>query len=177
MVSRSRLHQIGWAAVLAACLGLFFVLSFRVHAVNSEVLLAERQIIALQRETVLLETEFEARASQRQLAQWNAVEFGYEPPRADQYLESERQLAALGSPRAPGAPSPIRVAVAQFEGSGEAGDASMRSPLTGKPVTLAAAAQAEAQAGFAEAFGSLIAEASPVRSAQARTMLSAEVSE
>ena len=49
MVSHSRLRQIGWAAVLAACIGLFLVLSFRVHAVKSEVLLAERQIIALQR--------------------------------------------------------------------------------------------------------------------------------
>ncbi|MBE5073652.1 hypothetical protein IM511_04970 [Erythrobacteraceae bacterium E2-1 Yellow Sea] len=177
MVSHSRLRQIGWAAVLAACIGLFLVLSFRVHAVKSEVLLAERQIIALQRETILLETEFEARASQRQLADWNAVDFGYEAPRADQYLENERQLASLGSPRAPGAPSPIRVAVAQVENSGDANDARMLSPLTGKPVTLAAAAQAEAEAGFAEAFGSLLADASPVRSAHARTMLSAEVSE
>lgn len=176
MVSRSRLRQIGWFAVLAACMGLFFVLSFSVHAVKSEVLLAEREIIALQRETVILETEFEARASQRQLADWNAVDFGYEAPRADQYLENERQLAALGSPRAPGAPSPIRVAVAQVDNANN-GEAPMHSPLTGKRVTLAAATQAEAEAGFAEAFGNLLADASPVRSANARTMLSAEVSE
>lgn len=177
MVSHSRLRQIGWAAALAACIGLFLVLSFRVHAVKSEVLLAERQIIALQRETVVLETEFEARASQRQLADWNAVDFGYEAPRADQYLENERQLAALGSPRAPGAPSPIRVAVADVDSTNGGDDAPMHSPLTGKRVTLAAATQAESQGGFAEAFGSLLADASPVRSAHARTMLSAEVSE
>ena len=81
----SRLRQIGWLVVIATCLGLFLALSFRVHAVKSEVRLAERQIIALKNETLMLETEFQARANQRQLANWNAVEFGYEAPRADQY--------------------------------------------------------------------------------------------
>ena len=38
----SRLRQIGWLVVMAACFGLFLALSFRVHAVKSEVRLAER---------------------------------------------------------------------------------------------------------------------------------------
>ena len=41
----SRLRQIGWLVVLAAVAALFFALSFQVHAVKSEVLLAERQIL------------------------------------------------------------------------------------------------------------------------------------
>ena len=94
----SRIRQMGWMAVLAACLALFAVLSFNVHAVKSEVQLAERQIIALERETLMLETEFQARASQRQLAEWNSVELGYKAPRADQYLDNERQLTSLGQP-------------------------------------------------------------------------------
>ena len=103
----SRIRQIGWFAALAACVALFVVLSFNVHAVKSEVLLAERQIIALERETTMLETEFQARAKQRQLSEWNAVEFGLLAARPDQYVESERQLAAFGEKRGLAAPAPI----------------------------------------------------------------------
>ncbi len=132
----SRTRQIGWAAVLAACFALFAILTFNVHAVKSEVQLAERQIIALERENLMLETEFQTRASQRQLAEWNAVELGYEAPRADQYLDSNRQLAALGEPRGTDAPAPIRVARSDLA-SADAPKREMVSPLTGEPVTLA----------------------------------------
>ena len=99
MVGGSRIRQIGWALVLAVCFALLLALTFKVNAVKSDVRLAERQIIAAQQAKLMLETEFETRASQQQLSDWNAVEFGYSAPRADQYLESERQLAALGTPR------------------------------------------------------------------------------
>ena len=133
MVAGSRLRQLGWAVTLALCLTGFVALTFKVNSVRSEVRLAERRIIALQREKVLLETEFETRASQQQLARWNAVDFGYQAPNADQYLEGERQLAALGEPRAVTAPSPIRVAHADDDAQAMKLPA-MVSPLTGKPV-------------------------------------------
>jgi hypothetical protein len=129
----SRLRQLGWAVTLALCITLFAALTFKVNSVRSEVRLAERQILALQREKVLLETEFETRASQQQLAQWNAVEFGYQAPGPGQYLEGERQLARLGEERGPAAPTPIRVARAPDAGS-PASFPAMVSPLTGKPV-------------------------------------------
>lgn len=129
----SRLRQLGWMVTLALCSALFVALTFKVNSVRSEVRLAERKIVSLQREKVLLETEFETRASQQQLAQWNAVDFGYQAPGPDQYLEGERQLAALGEPRAVGAPSPIRVAHAADEQT-ELKLPAMVSPLTGKPV-------------------------------------------
>ena len=176
MISGSRLRQIGWAAALLACFSLFLGLSFRVHAVKSEVQLAEREIIALKRETLELETEFQARASQRQLADWNVVEFGYEAPRADQYLESERQLAALGSPRGPGAPAPIRVVRAEIA-DGSASDREMVSPITGKKVELAVAEQAGMSGNFAGAFADILSEAAPVPSAQARSFIAAEARE
>lgn len=174
---QSQMRSLGWAAVLAVCVALFALLSVRVHAVKSEVLLAERQIIALKRESMLLETEFETRASQRQLVEWNAVEFGFAAPRADQFLEGERQLASLGQPRGPNAPQQIRLArvePADSAGSASAAgprqEAAMVSPLSGEKVTLASArTEGDAGAIFADAFGDFLIEASPIRPARAQT--------
>lgn len=140
MAPGSRMRQIGWAVVLAACVVAFAALTFRVNAVKSEVRLAERKIIALQREKLLLETEFQTRANQQQLANWNRIEFGYEAPRADQYLENERQLANLGAPRGIDSPDPIRIARAGAQRAEKAAPA-MVSPLTGKPVHQVAASR------------------------------------
>jgi len=108
----SRMRRIGWAIILIVCTTLCGALHLRVNAVKSEVRLAERQIVALQEEKMMLETEFQTRANQRQLATWNEVEFGYSAPTAGQFLEGERQLAQFGTPRVPGAPAPIQVASA-----------------------------------------------------------------
>ncbi|MEN8676672.1 MAG: hypothetical protein ABF298_04730, partial [Alteriqipengyuania sp.] len=102
--------QIGWAISIGVVFAGFMLLTFRVNAVKSEVVRAERLIVDMEREKLALETEFETRANQQQLADWNAIEFGYAPPRADQFLESERQLASFSAPRAPGSPEPIRFA-------------------------------------------------------------------
>lgn len=132
-LTRDRVRSIGWAFVFAVCLGLLLVLTFRVNAVKSQVRLAERQVVALRQEKLFLETEFEARSNQQQLKALNDVEFGYEAPRAEQYIEGERQLVALGKPRAPGAPAPIRVA-SVAEGGTPGDFPTMVSPLTGKAV-------------------------------------------
>ena len=196
MVTHARMRSLGWAAVMALCLALFVLLTLRVHAVKSEVLLAEREIIRLERETRRLETEFQARANQRQLAEWNRVEFGYEAPRADQYLDGERQLASLGQPRGPDAPAPIRVARAELPASAgpapgdgvqadrndEAGgngaeEPAMVSPVTGRPVALAATRTAgsdDVPARFADAFGDFLLEASPIRPARAQPVVASE---
>ena len=170
MMTSTQARSLGWAAILAICVAAVVVLSFKVHAVRSEVLLAERQLIALERETLLLETEFETRASQRQLAEWNAVEFGYAAPRAGQFLDGERQLASLGEVRGPDAPAPIRLASADAAEVAGAADAPMRSPVSGEKVTLASASsEKDAGAVFADAFGDFLIEASPIRPARAET--------
>ena len=128
-LTRDRLRSFGWALTLTVCLALTLALTFRVNAVKSQVRLAERHIVAMKQEQMFLETEFETRASQQQLRSWNEVEFGYRAPAAGQYLESERQLAAYGKPRGPGAPSPIRVANAAPAETGVF--PAMVSPLTG----------------------------------------------
>jgi hypothetical protein len=165
-------------AVLAVCFALVVILSFKVHAVKSQVLLAEREVIALQRETLLLETEFQTRASQRQLATWNTLEFGYDAPRAGKFLDGERQLASLGQRPGPNAPAPIRRARADIAGDGSAADAPMRSPVSSATVTLASAV-GERGAGevFSDAFGDFLIEASPIRAAQAQTISAKGVGE
>lgn len=176
IMTRNNLRSIGWFAVLAICVGLFIVLSIRVHAVHSEVLLAERKIVALEKETLLLETEFETRASQRQLSNWNSVEFGFEAPRADQYLDSERQLASLGQPMGPDAPAPIRVARAEINATASRQEKprEMISPLSGEAITMAAAnVERDTAEVFADAFGDFLVEASPIRSANAQTVAGA----
>ncbi|RKF21201.1 hypothetical protein D6851_09850 [Altericroceibacterium spongiae] len=133
MTSQSRIRRIGWIAVLALCTGLYLMLHLKVHAVRSDVVRAERQIVSLENAKLLLETEFETRASQQQLANWNRLEFGYRAPSAGQFIENERQLASLGTPRAVGAPEPIRVA-RNGDADGAPPFPQFVSPLTGKPV-------------------------------------------
>jgi hypothetical protein len=130
MITRSRMRSICWVVVLTICAVFTLALTFRVNAVKSQVRLSERQIVALRLEKRLLETEFETRANQQQLTALNDVEFGYQAPTAGQYLENERELAALGKPSGPGAPSPILVATA---GTAEdSGFPAMVNPLSGK---------------------------------------------
>lgn len=133
-LTRDRVRTFGWAFVLTVCVALTLALTLRVNAVKSEVRLAERQIVSLKREKTFLETEFLTRANQQQLKSLNDVEFGYQAPTAGQYIEGERQLAALGKARAPGAPTPIRVASAAdvVESSDGNSFTAMVSPLTGK---------------------------------------------
>ena len=136
MTPQSRLRRMGWLAALGLCTLFYVGLHLKVHAVRSEVVRAERQIVALEEQRLLLETEFETRASQERLARLNRVEFGYVAPGVGQFVEDERELAVFGSPRSPGAPEPIRVAGAA---SGE--DAppfpKLVSPLTGRPIDQA----------------------------------------
>ena len=131
MTPHGRMRRIGWFAALAICAMLYATLHLRVHAVTSEVIRAERQIVALEQQKILLETEFQTRSNQLQLEEWNRVDFGYVAPTAAQFLDNERQLASFGSPRAAGAPEPIRVAGA----GGKAPEyPKLVSPLTGKPI-------------------------------------------
>lgn len=131
MATGSRIRQTGWAVLLAFCGAAFLVLTFHVNSVKNKVYLAERTIIELERKKQALEIEFQARANQQQLADWNKIEFGYNAPRADQYLDNERQLAALGLARDANAPAPIRVAFNSEEG--DPVFPAMVSPMTGQP--------------------------------------------
>ena len=148
-LTRDRVRSIGWALVLSVCFALTMVLTFRVNAEKSQVRLAERQIVALKREKLFLETEFQTRANQQQLRALNDIEFGYAAPTAGQYLVGERQLAAFGKPAGPGAPAPIRVASAA---AGEIAPVpALVSPLTGQ--AMAAEVKGSSARKFVNAAG------------------------
>jgi hypothetical protein len=117
MTSHAPFRRIGWIALFIALAGLTFALHVKVQAVYSDVVRAERQIVALEQEKLLLATEFETRASQLQLAAWNRVDFGYSAPTADQFLDAEVQLAALGTRGLPGFGAPVQLARAEAEPS------------------------------------------------------------
>ncbi|MBA4354542.1 MAG: hypothetical protein C0409_07600, partial [Novosphingobium sp.] len=118
--------------LLGLCVTLVLVLAFRVNALRSQIHHAEARIVALKQDKMYLETEFETRANQQQLKVWNDVEFGYAAPNASQYLEGERQLAALSMPTTVDAPEPIRVASVDDTVIASAAFPAMVSPLSGK---------------------------------------------
>ena len=82
MSPHSRIRRVGWFAALAVCAMLYLSLHLKVHAVRSDVIRAERQIVALEQQNLLLETEFQTRSNQLQLEEWNRVDFGYTAPTA-----------------------------------------------------------------------------------------------
>ncbi|GAA0285032.1 hypothetical protein GCM10009127_28410 [Alteraurantiacibacter aestuarii] len=136
MTPQARFRRIGWFAALGICTALYGVLHFQVWSLSSEVTKAERQIVSLEEQNMLLETEFLTRSRQIQLAAWNRVDFGYSAPKADQFIDNERELSRFASPRAAGAPAPIRLA-------GQTAQDEVKpfprlvSPLTGRPVDVA----------------------------------------
>ena len=148
-LTRDRVHSIGWMTVLLVCGAFSMALMLRVNAVKSQVASSEKRIVYLKRDIDFLQTEFQTRSNQQQLKELNDVEFGYEAPRAEQYIEGERQLAALGKAPAPGAPSPIRYASADGVAgsdvavpSGGAQLLAMVSPVTGSGAPAAATSDA-----------------------------------
>ncbi|MEM1196621.1 MAG: hypothetical protein AAGH57_10995 [Pseudomonadota bacterium] len=170
LMTASRLRQIGWGVVLGLCVAAFAGLSLTVHAVRSEVLVADGKIVRLEKQRQRLETEFQTRASQRQLAQWNNVDLGFVAPRADQYMDKGQRLADLGQRAGPGAPLPIRVARLDRSARAQAERREMVSPITGKPITLASLDAPQGAGGaLADAFGDFLIEASPIRPAKAQT--------
>ena len=98
MTNRNRFHSVLWAGALGVSGAICFALMLQVTAVKSDIADAERQITSVQEEIATLETEFQTRARQQQLARWNEVDFGYVAPDASQFISDGTQLAALGKP-------------------------------------------------------------------------------
>lgn len=143
-LTRDRMHSLRWAMILLVSFAALVALVLRVNAVKSQLHDVDRSISGTRDSIAFLETEFQTRANQVSIKQLNDVELGYSAPDAAQYIEGERQLAALGRPAAPGAPPPIRYA--RDDGAVEQGEENplmaMVSPVTGKAGEGAAEAKA-----------------------------------
>lgn len=132
-LTSDRIRSIGWASVLLVCGAMTIALTLRVNAVKSQVYDTEKKMVWVQQDIDFLQTEFQTRSNQQALKQLNDLEFGYKAPVAGQYIEGERQLAALGMVAGPGAPKPIRYANAEVPVSPDSGSSllAMVSPVTG----------------------------------------------
>ncbi len=139
MIGRSHVQSLLWALALVVASGLCLALMLKVKAVTSEITRTERRILAVKRERMILETEFQTRARQQQLARWNEVDFGYVAPGADQFIDGRRELAALGKPVMIDAPAPIQLAAAD---AGDAGDAAGEADIGSAGAGAAAGAAA-----------------------------------
>ncbi|MDZ7588770.1 MAG: hypothetical protein U5J78_06425 [Parasphingorhabdus sp.] len=107
-LAAKRLENIGWLALVFCVAILLYPLSLSVATLRSDLSRIDRRIVATKQDIRYLETEFGARANLLQLERWNRMEYGYEAPRAAQYLDGERALANLGTTDLR---SPVKVAV------------------------------------------------------------------
>jgi len=146
-LTSDRVRSIGWISVLLVCGALTIGLTLRVNAVKSQVADTEKRIVGVQQDIDFLQTEFATRSNQQALRELNDLEFGYKAPIAGQYIEGERQLAALGVAPGPGAPAPIRYANAEVPADQGAGTAllAMVSPVTGAVAASTPAAGSDAK--------------------------------
>lgn len=104
LMAARKLQGIGLVLLVLIFAMMLYPVSLKVAATRSELARINQDIARTRDNIRYLESELAVRASMRQLEQWNAESFGYSAPSASQYLENERQLAALGRvPRARGA--------------------------------------------------------------------------
>jgi hypothetical protein len=162
LMAARKLQGIGLVLLVLIFAMMLYPVSLKVAATRSELTRIERDIVRTRDNIRYLESELAVRASMRQLEQWNAETFGYSAPDAAQYLESERQLAALDRlPRARGANevAPVLMAMVSPVGAPPAAE-------KGAPKESAAAAQPAAAKPAAP---------KPVRLAQADTGVRSDV--
>jgi len=93
MIAR-RMAPIGWVAGVAGAALSFYLASLQVAAERTALERVERKIAMTERQIRHLETEFNARASLRQLEAYNQDVLALAAPKVDQYLTNEVQLAS-----------------------------------------------------------------------------------
>jgi hypothetical protein len=104
LMAARKLQGIGLVLLVLMFAMFLYLLSVNVAATRSELARVNADIVKSRDAIRYLESEYAVRASMRQLERWNAENFGYSAPSAEQYLNGERELAALDRlPRAKGA--------------------------------------------------------------------------
>lgn len=95
-LAMKRLKNLGWLALVFMVAVLLYPLSLNVAALHSDLTRIDRDILETRQEISFLQAEIRTRASVAQLEEWNQLLYGYEPPRADQFIDGERGLASIG---------------------------------------------------------------------------------
>lgn len=95
MIAVKRLQSLFWVLLVALGALATYLVSLGVGTERNELMRVRARIEAARADIRYLEAEFGARASMRQLERWNAEDFLYTTPTAQQYLEGERALARL----------------------------------------------------------------------------------
>ncbi|MGL5839155.1 MAG: hypothetical protein ACRCY3_11690 [Sphingorhabdus sp.] len=95
-LAMKRLKNIGWLALVFMVAVLLYPLSLNVATLHSDLSRIDREILDTKQEINFLQAEIRTRASVAQLEEWNQLLYGYEPPRAEQFIDGERGLASLG---------------------------------------------------------------------------------
>lgn len=112
-----KLQGIGLIALLTACaLAVFYLVSLRVAATQSELRQVEEQIEEVSLRNRMIEGDIAVVANIRQLDAWNQEMIGYAAPVPGQYLSGERAIAGVERLRPiPGVAAPERVLMARAD--------------------------------------------------------------
>lgn len=112
-----KLQGIGLIALLTACaLAVFYLVSLRVAATQSELRQVEEQIEEVSLRNRMIEGDIAVVANIRQLDAWNQEMIGYAAPVPGQYLSGERAIASVERLRPiPGVAAPERVLMARAD--------------------------------------------------------------
>jgi hypothetical protein len=94
-----RFRALGWVAGIASAATGLYLISLQVAAERAKLEAVDRRIAAAHRDMRQLQTELGTRASMRQLQKWNEDVLSMDAPRAQQYLQSEVELASLSPDR------------------------------------------------------------------------------
>lgn len=117
-LAAKRFENVAWVALVFCVAILLYPLWLGVGAVRSDIVETDLKILATRERIRYLETEIETRANPQHLEDWNAMEFGYRPPSAEQFLAGERALAGLSQTDGEAAPMTM---VATLDGVKPAG--------------------------------------------------------
>ena len=117
IVAARKLQGIGLIALLTACaLAVFYLVSLRVAATQSELRQVEEQIEEVSLRNRMIEGDIAVVANIRQLDAWNQEMIGYAAPVPGQYLSGERAIASVERLRPiPGVAAPERVLMARAD--------------------------------------------------------------
>lgn len=115
-----RFRPIGWVIGVAIAIMLLYVVQLQVANERGKLKEVDQQIALLRKDIRRLNTEFETRASMRQLERWNGdvAELALSAPQARQYLAGESDISDIGDDRFEGhgvAPPPAMVMAATNE--------------------------------------------------------------